>query len=119
MRARWWAALLLLCFTQRGLAQAPLPGSSGLSGPRLQASWMQAAAPERRPARLDLAGARAVSRGMKGALVGAVVLGTAAAMLRASMCERGESCAGPVLMWGLMAGTVGAAVGGLAAGSTE
>lgn len=119
MRARWWAGLLLLCCTQRGLAQAP-SGSSGPSGPRLQVAWMQPAAPpEHRVARLDLARARAMSRGMKGALVGAAVLGTAAAMLRASMCERGESCAGPVLMWGLMGGTVGAAVGGLAAGSTE
>ena len=119
MRARWWAGLLLLCCAQRGLAQAPLSGSSVPSGPRLQAPWMQAAGPERRPVQLDLARARAMSRGMKGALVGAVVLGTAAAMLRASMCEHGESCAGPVLMWGLMGGTVGAAVGGLAAGSTE
>ena len=54
-----------------------------------------------------------------GALIGALALGTTAAVIRASMCERGESCTGPTIGWGLMGATVGAVVGGLVLGAGD
>jgi hypothetical protein len=69
--------------------------------------------------RLDVRRARSTGQGSKGALAGALFLGTIAGIARGGMCERGGSCAGPVIMWGLMGGTVGAVIGGLVAGAAE
>jgi hypothetical protein len=79
--------------------------------------WTLAALP--RSADLDVARTQATGRGAKGAVGGALLLGTVAAIVRAGMCERGDSCTGPVVMWSLMGATVGAVLGGLLAGATE
>jgi hypothetical protein len=61
----------------------------------------------------------ALSRGERGALEGALALGTTAAVIRASMCERGESCTGPTIGWGLMGTTIGVVLGSLIAARDE
>jgi hypothetical protein len=91
------------------------------TGPRLTANWIHRWDPAALSRSADLAGVRtqAMGRGAKAAVGGALLLGMAAALVRAGMCERGNSCTGPVIMWGLMGATVGAVVGGLLAGATE
>ena len=51
--------------------------------------------------------------------MGALALGATAALIRASMCESGDSCTGPTIGWGLMGATVGAVLGGLVAGRSD
>jgi hypothetical protein len=117
MRTCRWAGLLILLGAHPIEAQTSPAGI----GPRMPADWIHPWEPVAlsRSADRDVARAQAMGRGTKGAVGGALLLGTAAAMVRAGMCERGHSCTGPVIMWGLLGATVGAVVGGLVAGATE
>jgi hypothetical protein len=87
----------------------------------MRADWIQAWEPATFPesAYLDGEGAQAMGRGAQGAVAGGLLLGTAAAVVRAALCDRGESCTGPTIIWGLMGATVGAVAGGLIAGATD
>jgi hypothetical protein len=117
MRTRRWAGLLMLLWAHPLEAQTSATGI----GPRMKTTWIHPWAPAAlsRSADLDVARTQATGRGAKGAVGGALLLGTVAAIVRAGMCERGDSCTGPVVMWGLMGATVGAVLGGLLAGATE
>jgi hypothetical protein len=114
MRAYLWTGLLI------GFSWAPaaVHAQSPAGGPRIEVwaiPWSpsaRASAPANRPQ-------AALSRGERGALAGALALGTTAAVIRASMCERGESCTGPTIGWGLMGATVGAVLGSLIAARDE
>jgi hypothetical protein len=116
LRACTWTRLLIsLCWVP-----ATVHAQSPDGGPRVVASdlmpWSPAALAK--PLRVIERQAR-LSRAEKGALIGALALGTTAAVIRATMCERGESCTGPTIGWGLMGATVGAVVGGLVLGAGE
>jgi len=108
---------ILILWSTAAAAQAAPP----VDGPRVGASWPVPWEPSQPTAAADRGYTQmaAMGRGMKGALAGAVLLGTTAAVIRGSMCDRRESCIGPTVLWGLMGATVGAVVGGLIAGATE
>ena len=113
MRICLGAGLVMAFWYSPAYAQSPA------GGPRIEAGWM---IPPGVSAPSSAAGRRhgaALSRGERGALAGALVLGTMAAVIRTSMCERGESCTGPTLGWGVMGATVGAVLGGLIAARGE
>lgn len=57
----------------------------------------------------------APNRQVRGALIGAVVLGTAMAVVGSQQCEANESCTGTTIGFGLIGATVGAVIGGILA----
>lgn len=59
--------------------------------------------------------ARSPNRQVRGALIGALVLGTAMAVVGSQSCEANESCTGTTIGFGLIGATIGAVVGGILA----
>ncbi len=85
--------------------------------PRLPAEASQA------PQHLDTGVFRQkAGSGVKGAIVGALLLGTAAAVAGSQLCEKGEDCTGTAIGFGLIGATIGAVIGafvGSAAGGDD
>jgi hypothetical protein len=61
--------------------------------------------------------ARELTGGEKGAILGAAILGTAAALIGSQLCE--ESCTGTTIGFGLVGATVGAVVGAFLGGGGD
>ena len=59
------------------------------------------------------------ANGEKGAIFGALILGTAAAVVGSQLCEKGEDCTGTAIGFGLMGATVGAVVGAFIGSAAE
>ena len=93
--------------------------SPAAAGPRLATSWIEAWRPEglAAPSR-GITSARALSRGTKWALGGALVVGTLSATIVNVLCEH-SSCTGPTLKWGIVGAASGAALGGLIAAASD
>lgn len=115
MRTCLWAALLIGPWCPPAAAHAQSTGG----GPRIEASWVISSSLSTPAPAAASRHRAALSRGEKGALAGALALGATAAVIRASMCESGDSCIGPTIGWGLMGATVGAVLGGLIAARGE
>jgi hypothetical protein len=96
MRTCLWAGLLI------GFWYSPANAQSAVGGPRIEASWVVSSGVSAPSPAATTRHEAALSRGEKGALAGALALGATAAVIRASMCESGESCTGPTIGWGLM-----------------
>jgi len=115
MRPYLWLAVLVLCGSLPALAQT----SPAAAWPRLATSWTQAWKPEgmAAPSR-GITSARALSRGTKWALGGALVVGTLSATIANVLCEH-SNCTGLTLKWGIVGAASGAALGGLIAAATD
>ena len=115
MRACFWIAVLVVAGSHPVLAQT----SPAAAGPRLATSWTEAWAPA--PFGLSYLGtpsARALSRGTKWALGGALVVGILSAAVANALCEHSE-CTGPTLKWGVIGAVAGAALGGVIAAASD
>lgn len=116
MRAYVWGMLALLIWNHPVSAQA----SAVAPGPRLVTSWSDTWEPASLTA-APLAGtvrARALGRGTKWAIGGALVVGILSAAVANTLCER-SSCSGPTLTWGVIGAGLGAVLGGLIAEATD
>jgi hypothetical protein len=115
MRACFCIAVLVVVGSHPVLAQT----SPAAAGPRLATSWTETWEPAPvAPSYLGNTSTRALSRGTKWALGGALVVGILSAAVANALCEHRE-CTGPTLKWGVIGAASGAALGGLIAVASD